>query len=708
MQSSTRAQNRTTAQNAKPNAAQSADQPAICGGPAAPPVGAVAWLRWNTDALSKARREEKLIFLSIGSPTCAWRHRMDRESFQHADITRLLAESFVAIRVDREERPDLDHLYRAAVQVLTGRTGWPLTVVLTPDLEPFFGGTYFPPEDGPEGPGLASILARIATLWKTNRSGVTSKAGQVTAALKERAGTSDSEEAGTHLYGKTLADAVKALRVRFDAENGGLQGTPKFPMPHALAFLLRYANRTGDRESVEMVRLTLEALAAGGIHDHLGGGFHHCAVDERWLAPHFEKLLPDQAGLALICIDAYLHAHVELHAQLARDICDYALGSLTAPDGGFYAAEGASSKECEERYYTWTAPEIVAVLGPDCGRALGRALGVCCEGGSSGPAVLHRVLPLAPLTDALEQARRRLLAVRERRPRAGRDERIITAWNGQMIEALSRAGLALEEPRYIAAAERAAHYLKENLWSGGRLLRCGDANSTSGPGYLEDYAQLGRGLVALYEATFNPTHLAWAVHLAREMVRLFAHPSGGFTCTGLDAEPLIAPVVETLDGELPSGNAAAIMFLLRLSALTGDGDLTSRARAALRMLHPRLDEAPLDHLELLCALDFALGPIRQIVLTGFPADPAVARLRKALSSRYLPNAVVLFHPDITAAESRLVDTDTAAHLHLVRSLAPFIEQMRAVGGGATAHVCRNHACTTPVQDVAGLERLLAS
>lgn len=674
---------------------------------AGPPAAAVTWRRWNADALSQARREEKLVFLFIGSPACSARHLMDREVFRRADIARLLAEHFVPIRVDREERPDLAHLYGAAVQILTGHTGWPLTVVLTPDLEPFFGGTCFRPEDGTDGPGLVSILGRIAAHWKTNRQGVTARAGQVAAALRDRAAAASSEDAGTHLYGKTLADAVKALRARFDAEHGGLSGAPKFPAPCALGFLLRYAQRTGDRESAEMVRSTLEALASGGIHDHLGGGFHHCATDERWLAPHFAKLLPDQAGLALACTDAYLYSRLEPHARLAREICDYVLGSLTSPDGGFYAAEGAGDKDGEERYYTWTGPEIIAALGPECGRALGRAFGVDCDAAQPGPVVLHRMAPMAALTDTLEQARQRLLAVRERRPRPGRDERIVAAWNGQMIEALARAGLALEEPRYIAAAEQAAHCLKEKLWSAGRLLRC-SGGEAGGPGYLEDYAQLGRGLVALYEATFNPTHLAWAVHLAREMLRLFAHPSGGFTCAGRDAEPLIAPMIDTRDDEWPSGNAAAIMFLLRLGALTGDGDLTTRARAALRVLHARLDEAPLEHLELLCALDFALGPVRQIVLTGFPVDPAVARLRKALASRYLPNAVVLFHPDITAAEHRLVDGEVAAHLHMIRSLAPFIGRLRAVGGAATAHVCRNHDCAAPVQDVAELEKLLAA
>jgi uncharacterized protein len=676
------------------------------------PPAAVAWLGWTTEALARARHEDKLILLTIASPTCDWRHLMDRESYQRDDIARLLTEHFVPVRVDPEERPDLGHLYSSAVQAMTGRTGWPLTIVLTPDLEPFFGGTYFHPDDSLDGPGLASVLSRIAALWKENRQGVTSRAGQVTAILRKQADAPGHEDAGTHLYGKTLADAVKALRAQFDAEYGGFGRAPKFPGTRALAFLLRYAYRTGDRESAEMVRVTLEALAAGGIHDHLGGGFHHYAADERWAAPHFEKRLPDQAGLALIYTEAYLHSRHEPHAQVARDICDYVLRSLTAPTGGFYASEGACNKELEERHYTWTGPEIIAVLGPSHGHAFGRAFGVQCEGGRQGPAVLQRMVPVAPLPETLEQARQRLLAVRNRRPRPGRDERIITAWNGQMIEALARAGLALEEPRYVVAAEQAALYLKEYLWSGGRLLRsCRDGQDGGGagsPGYLEDYAQLGRGLLALYEATFNPMHLAWAAHLAREMVRLFAHPAGGFTCTGRDAEPLLTPVVDTLDGELPSGNAAAILFLLHLGALTGDGEVTTRARAALRLFHDRLDAAPLDHIEMLCALDFALGPVRQIVLAGYPGDPIVARLRKALSSRYLPNAVVLFHPDVTAAERRLMDSEASAHLHMIRSLAPFIERMRTVGGAATAHVCRNHACSAPAQDVAGLERQLAA
>jgi uncharacterized protein YyaL (SSP411 family) len=663
------------------------------------PSAAVAWHGWNADTLASARRERKPVFLSIGSPTCDWRHLMDRESFRRPDVARLLADHFVAIRVDREERPDLDHLYSAAVQAMTGRSGRLLTVVLTPDLEPFFGGAYFRPDDGPEGPGLVSILTRIAALWKENARGAASRAGQVATILRQQAETQGRDDAGTHLYGRTLANAVKALRAQFDAENGGFGRAPKAPAPHALAFLLRYAQRTGDRESAEMVRITLEALAAGGIHDHLGGGFHHYAADDRWLAPHFEKLLPDQAGLVLVYTDAYLHSRSELCARMARETCDYVLDSLTSAAGGFCAAEGAAGKELEERYYTWTGAEIIAVLDPECGRAFGRAFGVRCEDGQHGPAVLHRTVPAAPLTDTLEQARRRLLAVRGRRPRPGRDERVIAAWSGQMIEALARAGLAFEEPRYVAAAERAANYLKENLWSGGRLLRCccdgdtgapgfagstglagstplagspglagapgsiGSPGSTGAPGYLEDHAQLGRGLLALYEATFDPTHLAWAVHLAREMIRLFAHPAGGFTCAGRDAEPLIAPVVDTHDGELPSGNASAILFLLRLGALTGDGDLTARA---------------------------------------------VARMRKALASRYLPNAVVLLHPDITAAERHVVDRDIAAHLHMIRSLAPFVERMRTVRGAATAHVCRNHACATPVQDVAGLERQLVA
>ncbi len=666
----------------------------------------VDWYPWGEEAIQKARRESKPIFLSIGYSTCHWCHVMERESFEDEEIAALLNERFVPIKVDREERPDLDHIYMTAVQAMTGQGGWPLSVFLTPDLEPFYGGTYSPPDDRLGRPGFKSLLERIAHAWSSRRGGVDATARKVASFLKEQGEPAGAESGSTRLYGRVLEGAFKSLRQRYDADQGGFGGAPKFPTPHVIGFLLRYAHRTGNAEALEMVRHTLDAMAAGGIHDHLGGGFHRYATDAAWLVPHFEKMLYDQAGLALAYTDAYLVTGDATYAGVVRGILDYVLAYLTHPGGGFFAAEDADSEGEEGTFYVWESDQIDDVLGHHLGHTFRRNFGVSPQGNWEGKNILHRSLPIPPLSDELREARDRLLKARDQRPRPHRDEKIIVAWNGLMIEALARAGRALAEPRYTAAAQSAARFVEENLWREGRLLRHYRDGAADAAGFLDDYAFLGMGLLALYETTFHPHHLGASVHLARELVRLFAREDGAFNYAGKDGEQLLAPVLDIHDGALPSGNAAAATFLLRLGYLTGDSELISKGRDTVRTFYTRIERSPGSHTAMLAALDFALGPVTEVVLAGRLDDPELTLLRKSVARSFRPNTVLLFNPDIGDQSPRPADREIAAYRDTLYSLVPYLEAQKAIGGRATAYVCRDYACRAPVHDTRALGRML--
>lgn len=657
----------------------------------------VDWYPWGEEAFTRAREEDKPIFLSVGYSTCHWCHVMEEESFENEAIARFLNDHFVAIKVDREERPDVDQLYTSAVQALTGRGGWPMSVFLTPEGKPFFGGTYFPPDDRYGRPGFRSLLERIHTAWEADRGQVVDSAERMTALMREANQAPMADETAGELGPELLTAAFGQLQGRFDSQQGGFGAAPKFPTPHNLTFLLRYAKRTGDEAALKMVQTTLDKMAAGGIYDHLGGGFHRYSTDDRWLVPHFEKMLYDQAGLTLAYTDAFLATGDAVYAEVVRGVLDYVLRDLRDEKGGFYSAEDADSEGEEGTFYVWTAQEIEAVLGPETARGVIEEYGVTQKGNLEGHSILNREDVHRMVSPEVREALGVLFDVREKRERPHRDEKIIAAWNGYMIEAFARAGRALGEPRYIEAAEQAAGFVREHLWDDGRLQRYhrGDAQTLA---YVDDYAFLGRGELALYETTFDPAHLAEANRIAGDMVRLFQQKEGSFVMSGHDAEKLIVPIVESYDGAMPSGNSAAAVFLLRLGHLLGDRDLEQAGRDILRAFAKNAARSPSAHLELLSGLDFALGPISEIVIAGDPAglqaDSPLRDLMQIVWQAYLPNSVVAFRP--TGEEGPALE------------LIPYLKVQGAIDGKATAYVCRDYACQLPVHDAAELREQLAA
>jgi len=587
----------------------------------------VDWLPWGSEALEQARREEKPIFLSIGYSTCHWCHVMERESFENEQTARFLNEHFVSIKVDREERPDLDHLYMSAVQAMAGQGGWPLNVFLTPDREPFFGGTYFPPEDRWGRPGFRTVLEDVAALWKQRCGRVTESAGQVTTFLHTQIEAAPRGAPWPDDPRPLLTRGAEELKGVYDARYGGFGHAPKFPTPHHVRFLLRHAQTTGDTEALAMAVRTLDAMAAGGIHDHLGGGFHRYATDSVWLVPHFEKMLYDQAGLAQAYTDAWQVTQDPRHAAVVRGILDYVLRDLTHPEGGFYSAEDADSEGEEGTFYVWRHGEIIALLGPAAGEDFCQAFGVAPGGNWEGRSILHRLrldgtapADAEPLTPALEQSRKRLLEARNQRPRPHRDEKIIAAWNGHMIAALAQAGRALAESRYVEAAARAMRFAEQNLWLGGRLTRHWRDGQSTARGYLDDYAFMGLAYIALHEALHEAGHkaipeappsngyLAQAVEIGRTIGRLFGQPSGALAYTGRDAEALIAPIFDIRDGALPSSLSAAVMLLLQAGHLAQEPELIAAANAAVRANGEHILPSPTAHSALLAALTAAPRP----------------------------------------------------------------------------------------------------
>ncbi len=671
----------------------------------------VDWYPWGEEAFAKARAEDKPIFLSIGYSTCHWCHVMERESFENEDIAALLNSFFVPIKVDREERPDVDQVYMQAVQLMTGQGGWPLSAFLSPEGRPFWGGTYFPPDERYGRPGFRRILLALSEAWRTRRDEVLDSAEKLTGHLEEQ-GRALAAGAGTGLGPAVLERGVEQSAATFDSVYGGFGSAPKFPRSHALSFLLVSHARSGDPEVLRMVEVTLDRMARGGMFDHLGGGFHRYSTDARWLVPHFEKMLYDQALLARTYLEAYQVTGKEEYAAVAREIFTYALRDLCSPSGAFYSAEDADSEGEEGKFYVWTPDEIEGVLGKEEGGLFSAVYGVSGEGNfEHGQSILHlprplatvaaeRGISLAELRTRLDPARAELLAARNGRVRPHLDDKILTDWNGLMIGALALGGRVLGEPAYVTAAERAAAFIDgELLRSDGRLLKRYRDGEAAIPAYLDDYAFLAFGLLDLYAATFDPLYLERARDLGREMIRLFADENGGgLYFTASDGEALLVRTKEVYDGAVPSGNAIAALVLLRLGALTADPELERQGRAIIEAFSGVIEKSPQAFPQMLVALDFALGPSAEVVLAGDPAGRTLGEMRAALDRRFLPQVVVAMHPG----------GEAGARLEAV---APFLAAYDAKGGHPAAYVCRNHACELPVHEagemLAQLERAAA-
>jgi uncharacterized protein YyaL (SSP411 family) len=663
----------------------------------------VDWYPWGEEAFARARAENKPIFLSVGYSTCHWCHVMERESFENEEIAALLNRDYVAIKVDREERPDVDRIYMTFVQATSGSGGWPMSVWLTPELQPFFGGTYFPPENRWGHPGFGSILSQIASAWQSDREKILESAQGVVEQLKQHA-VVEPAHGGVIFDAATLDTGFSIFRRTFDARLGGFGGAPKFPRPSVYHFLLRYHARTKNPEARDMVLLTLREMARGGMHDQLGGGFHRYSVDDRWFVPHFEKMLYDQAQLATAYIEAFQLTADRQYADVARRIFDYVLRDMTDAGGAFYSAEDADSVidpghpdlKGEGAFYIWSAEEIRRITGGAADAFL-RRYGVRESGNVdhdphgefTGKNILYQAGP-ADDPIALARAEAALLEARSQRIRPHLDDKILTSWNGLMISAFALGGAVLEEPRYAEAAGRAAEFILTRMYdpATGVLLRRYRAGEAAIPGFLDDYALFAQSLIDLYEAQFDLAHLRIAVALTEKMRERFEDPAGAYFSSPAGDSSLVLRVKEDYDGAEPSGNSVAAMNLLRLARMTNRAEFREAAERTFAAFGTRLSHAPVAIPQMLAACEFAIGEPREIIFAGERRSGALNALTRELRRRLVPNRVVM-----------LADPQLAGWV-------PGIESMTAAPGSASVYVCRNYACQLPVSEPAQFAELI--
>ena len=653
----------------------------------------VDWYPWGAEALATSKAQDKPIFLSIGYSACHWCHVMEHESFEDEQIARRLSENFIAIKVDREERPDLDHIYMLTVQMMTGQGGWPMSVFLTPELQPFYGGTYWPPRARMGMPGFEQVLSAVLDAWNNRRDEAIRQAAAITAQLQQM-NTAPASDARLNV--ELLHAAGAALERTFDFNHGGFRGAPKFPQPASLRLLLRIWHHWPRDGVLQMVKLSLDKMAQGGIYDHLAGGFARYSVDERWLVPHFEKMLYDNALLADAYLDGYLATGNSQYARVASQTLDYLLNDMTDPHGGFHSTEDADSEGEEGKFYVWTPEEVQQILGEEAAATFCYVYDVSGQGNFEGKSILN--LPktveqcaaikgwdLEKLGPALAESRRKLLAVRDGRVRPGKDDKVLLSWNALAIDSLARAAGILDEPAYLAAATKAAQFIHDSMSRpDGRLFHCWRGGRAKHDACLDDYTYLINALVTLYEAGFEERWIDEAVSLADIVLRHFADSQhGGFFYTADDHESLITRPKEVQDSSVPSGNAMAATGLVRLGRLCGRTDYLEAARSTLTATTSQMSDFPNNVAQMLIALDAYLGPMPEIVLLGDPHQrdtrAAIADLRK----RFLPNRIVACR---TGAES---GGDS-------RELDPIFAGKQMTDAALTVFVCEDFACQAPV------------
>jgi uncharacterized protein len=651
----------------------------------------VDWYPWGEEAFARAAARDVPVFLSVGYAACHWCHVMERESFEDPETAAFLNERFVAVKVDREERPDVDAIYMDAVQAMQrGQGGWPMSVFCTPAGEPFFAGTYFPDRPRFGMPSFRQVLEGIDEAWRDRRDEIEQAGRAVTGALRDVGILPRSREE----LGEEVARGATASLLR-DADRtwGGFGGAPKFPQPMTLEFLLRRAVR-GEDDALTVVTTTLDRIAGGGIHDQVGGGFARYSTDARWHVPHFEKMLSDNAQLVLLATHAWLCTREERFADVVRRTVEYLLREMTDEGGGFFSSQDADSEGEEGRFFVWSWDELIELVD----ERVARGFGATPEGNWEGTNVLWIPEPVTDpsLRDEMDAARATLAAARDRRVRPATDDKIVTAWNGLTIRALAAAGRALGEPAWVEAAERAAGFAWDHLRDAdGRLLRSWREGRPGPRGFADDHALLGAGMNVLYETTGDLRWFEAARSLADDLRSRFEDPEhGGFFQTSDDAETLIVRPKDLQDNAVPSGNSAAAEFLLRLALLTGDGDLERSATAALRLVREPMVRAPAAFGHALCALDLLLGPSLEVAIVGSRDDPVTrAMAEEVFAQRFLPNAVV-------AMAAR--DDEQA------RTAVALLADREAIGGGATAYVCRRFVCELPVTDTDALSERLGT
>jgi uncharacterized protein YyaL (SSP411 family) len=650
----------------------------------------VDWYPWGPEAFAKSKKEDKPIFLSIGYSTCHWCHVMEHESFEDEEVAKILNERFVPIKVDREERPDVDQIYMAAVQAMSSHGGWPLSAWLTPELKPFMGGTYFPKEDRFGRPGFITILKRIDELWKTKRQELNDSGEQLAEHLKKM---SAAEAPGEVTIDAVFEKADFQIEKSYEPRFGGFSQQPKFPHSTTIQYLLRRHARTGSKDALAMAEKSLTEMARGGIYDQLGGGFARYSTDSMWIVPHFEKMLYDNALLAIAYLEAWQLTKKDFYARIVRETLDYILRDMTSKEGGFFSAEDADSEGVEGKFYVWNPQQVVDVLGKDADRFM-KAFDVTPRGNwepheESIPkkqSVLRVVEPVDPAQGgdgSSSDLKKKMFEARSRRVRPHLDDKVLTSWNALMISAMAQAGQVLEDPKYRDAARRAAAFLLSAHRKDGKLLRTSRLGDAKLDAYLEDYAYLAAAMLDLYEATFDAAYFEEAKSLVAKAVELFwDDEAGGFYTTARGHEALIARMREEYEGPHPTGNSVLALTLLKLYDYTGEAACRDRADKVIRAFKAHLDRYPAGHAYMLCALDYLKGPSREIVVTGPDPEP----LLKVVRRRFLPNKVVAL-------------ADGNAKI-------PLLEGRTPVNGTAAAYVCESMACKKPVTGPAELEALL--
>jgi uncharacterized protein YyaL (SSP411 family) len=669
----------------------------------------VDWYPWGDEAFERAKVKDKPIFLSIGYSTCHWCHVMERESFEDPEVAGMMNELVISIKVDREERPDLDHIYMMVCQLLTGSGGWPLNIIMTPDKKPYFAGTYIPKETRLGRTGIMELIPRLVQLWTERRDEVYDSAEKIVTAMA----SADRDNQEGDLDKSALHMTLQQLIERFDEKHGGFGEAPKFPTPHNLLFLLRHWKRTGDQKALDMVEKTLRSIQRGGIHDHVGFGFHRYATDQTWLVPHFEKMLYDQALLVMAYLEAYQATGQKTYEETARNILTYVLRDMTDSEGGFYSAEDADTEGVEGKFYVWSEEEIRKILPPEEADFVIRVFNIEKDGNfldesariRTGANIFHlqKTLPeIASDMKISEQeirnrwvaSRRKLFSVREKRVRPSKDDKILTDWNGLMIAALAKASAAFGDPQYTEAAAKAVDFVLKRLRKpDGRLLhryRDGDAAIH---GNLDDYAFLIWGLIELYEITFEASYLEAALELNEFMVKHFwDEEAGGLYFSPDDGEALIVRKKEYYDGAVPSGNAVAMWNMLRLGRITANPRLEGRGIDIGRVFSKAVKQFPSAYTQFMVALDFAAGPCYEVVIVGQSEAKDTKEMLNALARFFTPHVVALFRPAVNSAE--------------IDGLAGYLTSYQSLNNKATAYVCTNFTCKAPTTDVEKMLELI--
>ena len=659
----------------------------------------VDWYPWGEEAFQRAQREDKPILLSIGYSACHWCHVMERESFENEKIAALMNEAFVCIKVDREERPDLDEIYMNAVQMLTGRGGWPMTMFLTPAGEPFYGGTYFPPEDRQGMPGFPRILLGVSQAYRERPADVQKSVGEILAALNRM---SESRQSAKNFSPEVIEASCEKIARAYDSENGGLGKAPKFPNPGVYELFLRHYHRSKNQSYLAMVTYTLAKMADGGIYDHLGGGFHRYSVDARWLVPHFEKMLYDNAQLLKIYADVYTITGAPLFKSVVEETAAYLVREMLHDEGGFYSTQDADSEGEEGKFFVWSPDEVMRILGNESGETFCRMYDVTEPGNFEGKNILHPILSIeqaskyfraepAAIEKRIADAKSKLFIERETRTKPFRDEKIITAWNGLALSGLAAAIRISADPVCIDAAQRTVEFIFDKVFHDGFLLHTYKDGQAKLLGYLDDYAFLGVGVLDLYETLFDRSLLRRAQQLSEILIAEFSDDEGaGFFYTGKSHEKLVSRSKPLFDASIPSGNAMATQLLLRLHYITGDDEYRARAEKILYSYYEAMENQPFGFAHSLCALDQHLHPPKEIVVVGDRDDPRTKTLVNEAHRVYLPDKILQMTQNGEAGEE----------------LSPLLRGKHQVNGQPTAYVCENFTCSAPVTSAAELRTLL--